>query len=240
MAAVEVEPVEVRAANLRARVVEDVARVESIGRELEVVDEEIRTVTAQAVREDPTGDLRARARTEIRRLTDKRDALSKERDEIERLLPHRGEILGKLEEEEHALGVDELRKRRALLVSQVRSNLAVVAEMFSGMVSAWADEFLSSLEALDQFHWEVREKGLERVEGLTGSPVDAVPTDVLRLVELLMHAAQIEASNAGAGFIDACDLDAGDDLGGLVRETKVRWLNLGVEKTSWQSMHGER
>lgn len=234
-----VESVEVRAANLRARVLEDMARVEEIGRELEVFDEEIRAVTAQAVQEDPTGDLRARARTEIRRLTDKRDALSKERDEIERLLPHRGEILGKLEEEERALGVDELLKRRALLVSQVRANLAVVAEMFSGMVSMWAGEFLSSLEAIDQFHSEVRSKGLERVEGLIGSPVDAVPTDVLRLVELLMDAAQIQPSNAGAGFVDACDLGAGDDLGGLVRETKVRWLNLGVEKTSWQSMHGE-
>ena len=66
-----------------------------------------------------------------------------------------------------------------------------------------------------------------------------MPVDVLRLVELLMHAAQIQESNAGAGFIAACDLNAGEDLGGLVRDAKARFQNLGVEKTSWQSMHGE-
>ena len=53
----KVEPVEVRAANLRSRVLDDRDRVEEIGVELGRLDEEIRAVTASSVEANPTGEL---------------------------------------------------------------------------------------------------------------------------------------------------------------------------------------
>ena len=49
------------------------------------------------------------------------------------------------------MGVEELRERRALIVADVRAKLALVAEMFSGMVAIWAAEFCTSLEVLSSY-----------------------------------------------------------------------------------------
>jgi hypothetical protein len=238
MAAVEtVVPVEVRAAELRARILEDMDRVERIGDELGVIDEEIRAVRAAAVVENPmAGDLDARARTAIKKLASRHAELIEERAAIENLLPHREKILEELEGHVRALGVEELRSRRLVLDEAVRESLAEVASRFRDMVVVWAADHVVALEAVAAFNAEVRGKGLERVEGLIGSPIEAVPTDLLRLVELLSHATGIRASNAGALFIEACGV--GDDLGVLVADAEGRLRGLQLATTSWASQHG--
>lgn len=238
MAAVE-ESVQERAANLRSMVEADLARVEAIGVELADLDVEIRAVTADAVATNPTGSLSVAARGIIKKLTDTHGELVKERSDIETLLPYRGQLLEQLEEECRLLGFDEMRAQRELIYAGVRSNLGLCAEMFSGMVAVWSGEFLRSLEALAEFNADAQLKGFPEI----GCPIEAVPTDIPRLVELLMHAAQIKESNAGAGFVYACDLhdNDGEDLVDEVRAAHVRYHALGasIPRTSWASMHGE-
>lgn len=245
MAAV-LEPVEVRAANLRERIGTDEARVSAIEVEQAQLNEEIRAVTAQAVAANPTGEPSARARTEVKKLTDRHETLMRERTDLENLLPLRHELLAELNAEQEALGVEELRAQRALIDARIRANLSIVAEQFVGMVATWAGEFCSSVEALAQFDFDVRAKGLERVDGLLGSPIEVYPTDVLRLVELLLHGTGIKARdegpafNASPGFISACAVQTdGEDIGALVREAELRFQGFPVEKTSWHSAHGE-
>ena len=244
MAAVaqEVEPVEVRAARLRERITADSSRVEEIGREIEALGDEIRTVTAAAVEANPTGEPGARAKTEIRKLVERGDALVRERTEIEGLLPHRGELLGRLDEEVRRQGGAELAALREDAEAEARNVVALLADQFSTLVATYCGPFADAIDRLAMTHHEANRRGVDW--STVEPPVGPVPVDLFRLVEMLSVAAGIrDQPPVDPSFAAACEF-GGEGLGEMVAAARNR-LNVQLSNlvrlpaTSWASAHPE-